>query len=199
MKAPADSGFTLVEALVSLFVFSLIAAGSALLLTQSVQSQRRVAEAHEAVRELQTTRAVLAADLAQLVERGVREADASRRAHFVGGDADTPLAFVRASAEPDGVGGVITTLALVEYKFTEGGVERTSRSVLDPRAPAESSRRVLIGAADQPRFEFFDGTTWRESWLARTQGAAMPRAVALVFTSPRYGEVRVEALVRSGA
>ncbi|HRO03442.1 MAG TPA: prepilin-type N-terminal cleavage/methylation domain-containing protein, partial [Terricaulis sp.] len=66
-RAANDSGFTLVEALVSLLVFSLIASGCVAMLMQSVESQRRLGAAHETLRELQTTRALLANDLAQLV------------------------------------------------------------------------------------------------------------------------------------
>jgi type II secretion system protein J len=193
-----DSGFTLVEALVSLFVFSLIASGSVLMLMQSVDTQNRVGEAQAGLRELQNVRALLSADLSQYVSREVREADGIRP-RMIGGDADMPLAFVRASAESDPGGGAQTRLALVEYDFEDGKIVRRSRSRLDAGADAEMSERVIVAEAGEPRFEFYDGVTWRQQWLVGTAGAAPPRAVALVFDSRRYGEVRIEALVGLGS
>ncbi len=195
----SEAGFTLVEALVSLFVFSLIAAGSVLMLTQSVDTQRRVSDAEASLREVQNARALLATDLAQYAGREVREPNGRGRPRFIGGDAETPLAFVRAAGEPDPERGAATRLALVEYGFDEGAIVRRTRATLDRVDETEMVERVIVADAGDARFEFFDGVTWREQWLAGGAGATPPRAVALVFTSTRYGEIRIEALVGLGA
>jgi len=191
-----EAGFTLVEALVSLLVFSLIASGCVAMLMQSVESQRRVGAAHEALRELQTTRALLANDLAQLVLREVRSQDGVRQPRFIGGDSATPLQFVRARAEPGEPHARATALSLVTYRVTEDAVIRASRAELD--AGAEMTERVMLSDVRGARFEFFDGSAWRESWLVGVEGGAPPRAVALVFESRRYGEMRLEAIVELG-
>lgn len=195
-----EAGFTLVEALVSLFVFSLIAAGSVMMLMQSVDSQRRVAAAHQELRELQTARALLAADMAQLVMRDVRQPGGARSPRFIGGDANQPLAFVRAQAEPDPEQGARTALTLVEYRFVDGAIVRASRADLDSGADEPAmAERVLISEAVNPRFQFFDGVQWTQQWVIAPRGGAAPKAVALVFETPRYGEVRIEAIVGLGA
>lgn len=202
MTAPRtrpDSGFTLVEALISLFVFGLIASGAVLILMQSVDTQNHVGAAQSALREVQTTRALLAGDLSQYVPREAREADGAVRPRLIGGDADTPLSFVRAVADPDPERGVQTRVALVEYDFENGRILRRTRTLIDAGADTLMSERVIVSEAGEPRFEFYDGVAWRETWLVGSQGAAPPRAVALVFQSPRYGEVRIEALVGLGA
>jgi type II secretion system protein J len=187
----------LVEAIVSLFVFSLVASGSVMLLMQSVDTQDRVGRAQLSLREVQSARALLAADLAQYVARATREADGSVRPQFIGGDGEAALAFVRAAAEPDPGGGGLTRLALVEYVVEDGAVIRRSREQLDAGPDTVMSERVIITDAGEARFEFFDGVAWRQQWLAGASGSP-PRAVALVFQSPRYGEVRIEALVGLG-
>lgn len=197
-RAHADSGFTLVEALISLFVFSLVAAGSVLMLMQSVDTQNRVGEAQAALTEVQAARATLSADLAQYVPREIREANGSVRPRLIGGDADMPLAFVRAGAEPDPERGAVTTLALVEYRFVDGQIVRRSRQQLEAGEQAVMAERVIVADAGAPRFEFYDGAAWRQEWLVGARSASPPRAVALVFTSRRYGEVRIEALVGVG-
>lgn len=193
----SDAGFTLVEALVSLFVFSLIAAGCTALLMQSVRSQRDISEAHEQLRELQNARALLESDLGQMALRQVRTVEGARRPAFIGGDADIAMAFVRASAEPDPDHGASTRLAYVEYRIEEGRLIRISRTYLDAIATTPSAERVVLGEARDIRFEFFDGASWRPQWIAVSRGA--PRAVALVATLPRYGEVRIETLAGTGA
>lgn len=189
----SESGFTLVEALVSLFIFALIASGAVMMLAQGVATQGRVAEAQTALREVQNVRALLTGDLMQYAPREIVEPEGVRP-RLIGGDADLPLAFVRAAAAADD--NAQTRLALVEYVFRDGAVVRRTRDVNAARAMRE---RVVIANAGAARFEFFDGAVWRPQWLVASQGAAAPRAVALVFTSPRYGEVRIEALVGLGA
>jgi general secretion pathway protein J len=192
----SDAGFTLVEALVSIFIFGLIASGAVMMLAQGVTTQGRVAEAQAALREVQNARALLAGDLLQYAPREI-VSQSGVRPRWIGGDADLPLAFVRVAAEP-GESGAVTRLAIVEYVFRDGGVVRRTRGV-NAAGDAPMSERVVIADAGTPRFEFFDGTIWREQWIVGAQGAAPPRAVALVFSSPRYGDVRIEALVGLGA
>lgn len=193
-----DSGFTLVEALVSLFIFSLVAAGAVLMLGQSVATQGRVQEAQAALREVQNARALLAGDLSHYVGREVREADGSVRPRLIGGDADVALAFVRAAAEPSADGGPATRVALVEYAFEDGAIVRRTRSDLSGEQ-AGMAERIIVAEAETARFEFYDGVSWRDQWLVGSAGSAPPRAVALVYTSQRYGEIRIEALVGLGA
>jgi general secretion pathway protein J len=175
-----------------------VAAGCTALLMQSVASQGRVAEAHEALREMQTARALLAGDAAHIVARSVREADGTRRPALVGGDARTPLAFVRVTAEPDGAGGAATGLAYVEYAFRDGAVIRRSRTLLDPASDAPASERVVLSGAQNPHFAFFDGAEWRDAWASTATTVQPPRAIALIATLPRYGEVRMDVYVGLG-
>ncbi|MCR6643549.1 MAG: prepilin-type N-terminal cleavage/methylation domain-containing protein [Terricaulis sp.] len=165
-----EAGFTLVEALVSLLVFSLIASGCVAMLMQSVESQRRVSAAHETLRELQTTRALLASDLAQMVLREVRGQDGARLPRFIGGDGAAPLQFVRARAEPGEAYARATALSLVSYRITEDAIIRASRA--DPDGGGEMSERVMLSDVRNGRFEFFDGTVWREAWLVGPEGGA---------------------------
>ncbi|MEZ5995733.1 MAG: type II secretion system minor pseudopilin GspJ [Hyphomonadaceae bacterium] len=188
-----DAGFTLVEAMISLFVFSLIAAGSVTMLMQSVETQRRVEVAQEALREVQTARALLSADLAQFTSRATRDAAGNRRPRFIGGDAAAPLAFVRAAAEPDGEGGAVTSLSFVWYTLDGDSVLRSSSADLDQSEGPARADRVLLSGVTGAHFEFFDGAEWRSQWLVANDGGALPRAVALVFASPRYGPMRIEA------
>jgi general secretion pathway protein J len=190
-----SAGFTLVEALVSLLVFSLIAAGSAALLIQASRAQARVSQAHEALRGLQMTRAALNADLAQMAPRNPRAMDGGPAPRFIGGDADVALGFVRAAATRQGE--VSNALALVQYVIEGDRLIRRSSPDLQSPIVAGPADQVLLQDAGDLRFEFFDGGTWRPQWISGG-GAGMPRAVALVAETQRYGEVRIEILTLQG-
>ena len=81
----SDAGFTLVEALVSLLVFGLIASGAVLMLAQGVATHARVGAAQAALRDVQNARALLAADLMQYAPREIAAPEGVRpqigRAH----------------------------------------------------------------------------------------------------------------------
>ncbi len=191
----ADAGFTLVEALVSLFVFAMIAAGAVTMLAQSVTTHSRVGQAQASLREVQNARAMLIGDLSQYVPREIASSSGVRP-RLIGGDADLPLAFVRA-AVGYGDGAAATRLTAVEYVIEGGALVRRTRAVAEDLRLTSS--RIVLNDGISARFEFFDGATWREQWLVGAQAGEPPRAVALVFTSRRYGEVRIEALVGLGA
>ncbi|MBL8549597.1 MAG: type II secretion system minor pseudopilin GspJ [Hyphomonadaceae bacterium] len=191
MSERRDAGFTLVEALVSLFVFSLVAGGCVVMLGQAVESQRRIGVSEASLRQLQTARALLESDLMQIVQRPVRTADNARTPPFVGGDASLPLAFVRASAEPDPTLGAVSSLVYVRYFVRDRQLIRASRSELDATEATPESERVLLDAQNV-RFAFYDGANWVEQW---SPGGRLPRAVALTAELPRYGAVRVETIV----
>jgi general secretion pathway protein J len=203
MSRPAPSvhgqdGFTLVEALVSLFVFSLIAVGCTVLLMQGVESQRRVAAAQASLRELQTARSLFTNDMLQLAPRRVRQAEGGHTPMFAGA-AEEGVAFVRAAAEP-AAEGTRTQLAYVMYAIEDGRVVRRSRALLDEAQPdgAAMVERVIFAQAEEARFEFYDGAEWRPQWQATTAGAT-PRAVALALRLPRYGVIRIEAATGAGS
>ncbi|MBI1251672.1 MAG: type II secretion system protein GspJ [Alphaproteobacteria bacterium] len=194
----ADAGFTLVEALVSLFVFSLIAAGSTAMLMQGVASQRNVIAAQDTLRELQTARALLQTDAAHYVARSVREGDGARRPPFVGGDESAAMAFASAGAALSEAGDAQTFVQYVRYDVREGELVRVTRVYLDAAPTTPETERVLLSNVSDIRFQFFDGVRWVDQWAASSSEGAPPRAIALSFTSPRYGAVRLEALVGLG-
>src|SRR5262249_2844199 len=157
-------------------------------------SQRRVGEAHESLREIQSAKALLTSDLAQFAPRMAREPNDTMRPAFIGGDGEIAMGLVRASAEPDPQNGPRTALPLVEDRGREGQLLRMSRAAVDAGPDVEMTERVVLRNAEGAHFEFFNGSEWRQQWLSPTRGAPPPRAVALVFTSPRYGEMRIVAL-----
>ncbi len=193
MSAARQSGFTLAEALVSLFIFALVAGGAVALLAQSLNAQRSVSEAQERLRSVQAARALLASDMAQIAFRIPREPN-RLPAVFVGtGGAEPEMSFVRLVGERGARDGLATSQVFVSYAIDAAGrLMRETRTALDPGAASHSRSRALLEGAADIRFEFNDGGGWRQDWPMSTAG--VPRAVAIIATLPRYGAIRLQAM-----
>lgn len=197
-RAGGEAAFTLVEAMVSLFVFSLIAAGATTMLIASVDAQARTAAATEQLREFQLARAILAQDFAQLIPRSRRTEGLERAPAFRADPSRGTVAFVRAGAASDPDAALSAAPVVVEYAVTEAGLVRRSRTNLDGPADVFTEERVIFAGVEAARFSFYDGAAWRQEW-AVFEGGSFPRAVSVTVDLPRYGEVELHLLVGLGA
>jgi len=188
-----EAGFTLVEAMVSLFIFALVAGGAVLLLSQTLQAQGRVEGAQEELRALQSARSLLVSDIAQIAPRIVRQENQLPAVFRASGGARPTMSFARATGDPGAADQITTSLIAVSYFLDEEGrLVRETSDAIDPGASAKVRRRVLMSAPGATTFEFNDGTGWRQDWSASAYG--IPRAVAITVKLPRYGSVRLQAL-----
>ena len=68
-----DAGFTLVEMLVSLFIFSLITAGTMTAMSSAISTRNRVNEGIETLNKIQAARAIMQTDFDRLSLRQRRD------------------------------------------------------------------------------------------------------------------------------
>lgn len=191
-RSPDDGGFTLVEALVSVLVFGLLATGCVAMLATSVQTRGRLSGAEENLRRLEVARALLSSDMAQLLPPAI---GSGSQTNFTGQGAgvvaDRRLAFTRGAGSPDAGA---TSILQVEYLID--GRRRLLRRTRAQGEGAETlQERVLFPDASNVRFQFNDGLRWRDDWSAGILAA--PAAVAILVDLPRYGEVRFSAYAGS--
>lgn len=181
-------GFTLVEMLVALFIFGLLAAAGVAVLGFSIDSQAQVRTHMDRTAEFQRMRAILKADLAQAAPRRTRGQDG----------ATAPLAFL-ASGEPGGAlmtlvrrgwenvdGRPRASLQYVEYRLVEGRLERSTRPALD--GAALGPPQVLFRGVEMLRPAFLSGNGWRPTWTVDA-GAELPDAVRLEMEMEGVGPV----------
>jgi len=189
-------GFTLVETLVALFVFGLIAAAGVVVLGNSADAQLRIGEASASVQDMQRLRAALRADLGQLAVRVSRSPSGARQPAFVtGGDAGVLFSFVRRGWEnPDAA--PRASLQQVTYRLAGARLERLAAPHVD--GAAAGAPAVLFSDVSAVRVAYYDSESWRDDWDAR-RADALPSAIRLDITSRRFGEVRQLFLVGGGA
>ena len=170
------NGFTLVELLVSLFIFGLLSAAGVVLLAFSVRAQ----EAADA----------RLGDLAQAAPRLARDGAGKSLPAFQGSSGEQggiALAFVRRGWEnlddtPR------ASLQRVEYHVADGRLERRVYPRLDGAAPLPAT--TVTEGVRRVRFRYRDGEgNWRERWDP-TRATDLPRAVELVMDAEGSGTTR---------
>jgi len=213
-----DAGFTLVEVLVSVLVFSIISAMSVGLLTTALRTRDAHAAAMEEIAELQRFRAVLREDLGQFVGRPGRDADGVRDPTVLIADPDGADRFGRAEPGADGAVEILrftrrgwanpgalrprSTLQRVAYVYDGERLVRRAWPFPDAAPGTEPAERVLLENAPELVFEFRLGRTWNDTVrLEAEEDRAMPDpppAVRVRYLSGRLGEVE-HIVLTSGA
>lgn len=192
-------GFTLVEMLVAMAVFSLLAVAASGLLGVSLRNAEVFARADDATRELQLARSIMRADFSQIALRPVRDAYGSPvPAAFAGGAAvaETPiLAFVRHGWDnPGGIDGR-ASLQYVEYAVAGEALVRRSRPYLDPTPETPVTSATLLSGVRAAQVSFLFRGQWSDRWAALAPHYALPDAVALDVTLAAADRIRQAFLV----
>lgn len=192
-----ERGFTLVEVLVALLIFGLLAAGGVAILSFSVRAQGATAAKLDDIAALNRTLSILSADLAQAVNRPVRDERGTRLPAFVGesgGAANPALRLIRAGwINPDQA--ARPALQKVAYRVENGVLERIAYPMLDG-APPLPAAALLTGVADA-RLRYRYRGAWTDRWDGAS-GPALPQAAELRLTRTDRRQYRMQFLVGTG-
>lgn len=174
-----EIGFTLIEMLVAMTIFAILAAAGVGILRSSVDTQAAVDRRLGEIGEIGRLQALLANDLGQAVERQTRDGQISRPSFI--GEAGR-MAFVRGGwSNLDDA--PRSSLQRVEWRLAEGGLARVGHRQLDG-ADATAPAVMARGATASFRFRQADGS-W-SSTFASTPRFPLPAAVEATVT-PRQG------------
>jgi len=180
-----QNGFTLVEVVVALFIFAMLAAAGVALLSFAVRAQASSSVALAKVADDRRATALLIGDLGQAVPRVTRNADGDGRPAFQAEQGDLLLSYVRGGATPQYVeirleGGRLIRAAA---PFADGAVART------PLVLAENVERAEL------RFRTKDA--WSDKWTP-TRTDELPRAIELTVTAGGKASLKRLFLVGTG-
>ena len=182
-------GFTLVEMLVALFIFALIAAAGVSIMRFTVDNQMVIRAHAERLAQFQRARAILKSDLTQAAARRTRAADGQAiREAFYGGDVASGLPllrFVRRGWENPDVQ-PRASAQYVEYRLVEGRLERAARAGLD--GGRLGTPQVLVDHVRLAKILFL----WHGQWIPALPGGPddpLPQAVRLDMALDGIGAV----------
>lgn len=169
-----QAGFTLVEMMIALLIFGMLAAAGVALLSVSVRAQAATGAKLDDVAALNRMSSVMQGDLAQAVVRPTRNEAGDLTPAFVGTAGEMTLvrggwtnldAAPRASAQK------------VRYRVAEGGLQRITWPMLDG-GPALAPAVLLDHVASATLRYRFAGA-WSERWEGALTQPPLPQVVEL--------------------
>ncbi|HEX8193847.1 MAG TPA: type II secretion system minor pseudopilin GspJ [Allosphingosinicella sp.] len=179
------NGFTLVEMLVAVAIFGLIASAGVSILAMSMTAQEAAQRKLADASSLRRASALLAADLANAAPRVRRDEQGA----------------VRPAFEADAAGFTITragaALQRIDYRFENGRLERRSAAAADGAAPDRTALLLSDVRRMSLRFRGPDGE-WRDRWDPEDP-RLLPRAIEMIAETEGRGAVRQLFLVGTGA
>jgi general secretion pathway protein J len=196
MRVPSASpnGFTLVEMMVALAIFSLISVSGVALLQSASDTQLAVKDRLAELGGDARMVALLEADLAQAIVRPVRSAEVGEMPAFAakGGEVSGQLFALTRTGWSNLDNAPRGEVQRVAWSLDKGVLKRIAWGSADGGAKNEAILLSdVVTAAVQ--FRAADGS-WRSDWDA-TDPNAMPRAVELVVTQQNVPPVRMLFMV----
>ncbi|NMP17007.1 type II secretion system minor pseudopilin GspJ [Thalassotalea sp. Y01] len=192
-----QTGFTLIEILIAIFIFALISLGSTAVLSTINASSEVNAEKGARLTELQRAFLVMERDFLQMTKRSVRLNGEEPLESFVFSNESTyssnthGIAFVRQGWRNPALLLPRSDVQAVSYQLEEQTLNRLHYIFVDSVIGTEPKVRPLITGVEQVDFEFFDGN----KWVKEIPSKELPLAVAIEMTLTDTGMIRRQFLV----
>ena len=202
-------GFTLIEILIAMAIFTLIGLASTGLLTTVIDSNDISEERFAKLQLLQRAMITIERDLQQAVPRATRVNGEKQDVVMAGGEPDDSdddgIGFVRGGWHNPQLMLPRSTLQFVAYRLQENKLERLYSNYVDNVIGYEPKVRVLLEDVESFKIEFLatsNNSSLDEdediSWSENYKGTALPRAVAIEFVSKDFGKIRREFTLTTG-
>lgn len=185
----SDSGFTLLEILIALFIFTIISLIMVGALHSVLTAQSRTESNSRYFDSVQTTLTLLSRDLEQSINRQVTSNDGSLQDAFVGTDSE--ITFTHAGLfNPFGTLNR-STLQRTHYFLKDKSLTRETWPTLDITKETKSSKRILLTKVTRLHFEYLDEHgKFQTSWPAPGQTqSTLPHAVGVYITLETLGNL----------
>ena len=194
-RRAAAAGFTLIEVMIALMIFGMIAAAGVALLAFSVRAQGATTAALDDNGALNRLSSILTADLAQAKDRPARDVRGVTLPAFFGDSTTMPiLRLVRGGwSNPDQA--PRAGLQKVEYRLAAGGIERVAYPALDGAGPLPPA--LLLDRVREVRLRFRYRGAWSDRWEGNPQ-TVLPQAMELTAIREGGQSYRLLFLVGTG-
>lgn len=198
----ATKGFTLLEILVALVVFTMIGLSSHVVLTTVLETDEISTERFQSLQNLQRAMILIERDIQQATARSVRVQGKANQIVISGSlnafdsDADG-IAFVRAGWHNPKMVLPRSTLQAIGYRLQSGALQRVYSNYVDNVIGAEPKVRTLMTDIEDLQFQFrvsrnksnsSSDNIWQDSYT----GTELPYAIAIELVSMEFGLIRRE-------
>lgn len=179
-------GFTLLELLIAMAVFAIMAVMAYAGLKTVIDTQQATRARAAQIRELQQTLQLMNEDFLQVAPRTVRDELGDAEPALRGGPGgNTVLSLTRLKPELL-TRGEHNRLQRIAYQFEGGGLYRLVWNTLDRTQQSQPKCKKLL-EAEGIEIRFWD-TEWTSGWPVA--GGAIPKAMEVIFQLNGLGQVR---------
>ncbi|OGT38531.1 MAG: type II secretion system protein GspJ [Gammaproteobacteria bacterium RIFCSPHIGHO2_12_FULL_37_14] len=182
------SGFTLLEILVALFIFTILSLLLAGGLHSVIQAQSITSQSAERLHQLQVTLLLMSRDIEQAINRPIIVSSGRNEKAFIG--TYRMFSFTHVGlANPENI--VRSSMQHTQYRFDQGALWRTTWPVVDQAPQSRAHSRQLL-AATHVSFQYLDKQGhFYNHWPKEVDSIRepLPKAIRIYFKLPSWGEM----------
>lgn len=167
-RSTSESGFTLVEVLVSLFIFSLLSAATLAVLTTTLQNRSRLTDKNQELQKQSMMRILLKSDLANVIAHPkIDPYGQPETVYFAGGNTGSERLLILSRTGWENPGGIErrSDLQAIDYILEDGVIIRRVQPRFNALQDTPYIQQKLVGNVDKIEFSFYDGAVWNDNWL----------------------------------
>lgn len=183
------AGFTLLEILIAMFIFTIISLILVGALRGVINTQSGTDKSAERLRKLQMALLIMSRDIEQTIDRPVLNEVGKENQAFVGSPRE--ITFTHTGlANPTGML-ARTTMQRTAYIWHDNALWRSTWAALDLAPDSEPHTRKLLDKVTEVRFQFLDKDgRFYDYWPGEGQTKqSIPRAVRVYLKIPDWGSM----------
>lgn len=188
------NGFTLIEILVALFIFSIISAITVGVLHTALTVNSRTGENSDRLQQLQIAMILIERDIEQTINRPIIDNSGHQQPALEGKNTDNYIEFTHGGFMNPLAAFQRSTLQRVAYLLNENKLIRRTWPVLDRAPNTQYNDRPLLDNIVNMNIQFLDSENqWHDEWPpnnnASQENDQLPIAVQIHLSIKNWGEI----------
>jgi len=195
-KSLNSDGFTLIELIIAVAIFSLISTASYHLLQTVIDVERKTNKIWSNINNLQKARLIMERDLMQIVSRPIKNEHNQTEPAVVAGDKENLVEFTRTGWRIfDNI--ERSELQRVSYQLKDNNLIRHYWPVLDRSSPTETHSQIILTKVQDFQIVFMDyKNRWYRHWPSKINTKdssyfSTPTAIEIQITHEHFGQINM--------